>query len=149
TSAGATAKFSANVSLSVPNLASVTPSTVAVEVNTQPVPVVLPGDTDQVPAGPFVQVVTSIPKTTLSNGASTLGSIAGDLLFQQEGSTTVVGLANLSIWIGAGTDPTVTGGEGLLVINPNGNTGIAGYVSGAAAAGASGFTIGGQLLVEI
>src|SRR5208283_4830071 len=50
---------------------------------------------------------------------------------------------------GSGTTPTLTNGQGLLVINPAGSTGIAGYVSGQAQVSGSGFSAGGQVWLQI
>ncbi len=80
----------------------------------------------------------------LAATVGTHGTLSGDFSFEREATTTLVGLGGAKVNI-SGTD-ALTDGEGALVLQSNG---IAGYLTGKAAAAANGVQIGGRILFRV
>ena len=59
-----------------------------------------------------------------------VGTLAGSFTYERQGTTTVLGLAGATVTRRQRTDPTVTDGTGVLVLQ---STGVAGFLSGKAA----------------
>ncbi|HET8980295.1 MAG TPA: hypothetical protein VFN87_19240, partial [Solirubrobacteraceae bacterium] len=150
-SAGVVADLSATtVSVSLPGFA---PSgmTATIQVNTTSAPTTA-ADGAVLPAGPFIQAAVTVPQTTVydpAHPATVMGQLAGNFLFEQQQvngtTTTIVGLSGVSAWIGSASSATVTNGEGLFIIS---SAGLAGYISGTAQAGGTGFAAGGNVIVQ-
>ncbi len=154
-SAGVIADLAATtVSVALPGFAP-TGMSATIQVNTTSAPATA-SDNAVIPAGPYIQAAVTVPQTPVTdpaNSATVLGQLAGSFLFQQQQvagtTTTVVGLSGVSVWIGSASSATVTNGEGLFVVSTDAtHHGIAGYVSGTAAAGGTGFAAGGNVIVQ-
>ncbi len=156
-SAGVAADISASATVALPGFAPSGALTAKIQVNTTRSPVTVGAETTAIPAGPYIQAAVTVPKTTVFNASSTsMGSLAGNFLFQQQSvsgaTTTLVGMNAVSVWLPADApaSPTISGGQGLLVISTDSaHPGFAGYVSGTASVGGTGYAASGNVILQI
>ena len=117
---------------------------VALEINTgaQPVNETIGGQTINVPAGPYLQVLVLGAALTIGSNA-----VSGSFAFEQQGSgataETVLAATGVSATVGGAS---LTNGQGVLVLT---STGVAGYVSGTGAGTSGGVSISGTVLLQI
>ena len=125
---------------------------VALEINTgaQPVDETIGGQTINVPAGPYLQVVVLGAALTIGSNA-----VSGSFAFEQQGSgataETVLAATGVSATVGSAS---LTNGQGVLVLIPASaaagtSAGVAGYVSGTGAGSSGGVSVSGTVLLQI
>ncbi|HEX4525985.1 MAG TPA: VCBS repeat-containing protein, partial [Gaiellaceae bacterium] len=140
TSAGAAGSIAVtNALINVPGLITTTSPGIGatIEVNTRPT------GAAGLPAGPFLRVELDVTTPLVVGG---LGKLAGTFLFQQEGTTTIFALTGATAYLGTSSTAALTQGEGAFLIT---SAGIAGYLSGKAAAAAGDVAIGGSVLLRV
>ncbi|MHB1835785.1 MAG: beta strand repeat-containing protein, partial [Solirubrobacteraceae bacterium] len=139
-----------NVTVALPGVNAASLGQVQIQVNTQPTPVseTFAGSTTPValPAGPYVGVQVDNLKISATSGPLSGGQLSGSVLFEQNAGVTVLGLSGLSVTLPSQSSPVVSNGSGLLIVQ---STGIAGYVTGTAAAGTGGSSISGQVTISL
>ncbi|HRA76854.1 MAG TPA: hypothetical protein PLE12_11530, partial [Propionicimonas sp.] len=115
---------------------------------------VLPGILDAT-AAVYVAVDTAagslrVLLTGVDLSLGSLGRLSGDLAFTRTGTgataQTVIALSAVRAWLGAGAEPVLTDGSGVLVLRSGG---VAGYLTGTAAASAGGASISGSALLAV
>ncbi len=97
------------------------------------------------PAGPYLRVEVIVPENDRIEIGSA-GAFAGAFFFQRQGTQTIIAVAGLKAWVGAGTSPTLKDGEGVLVLQTDG---FAGYVTGKVAVDTGAVQLGGSVLLRV
>jgi hypothetical protein len=153
TPAGLAGSLSLSAAIDVPDLLSAT-SAVTLQINTGAEAVKrtlqLGGAsvTLDLPGGPFFRVALDNASVTLDIGGS--HTLAGDFAFEQRpgsaGPVTIVAISGLTITFAGQVEPTVSEGEGVLVIAA---AGVAGFVSGRGQLAVPGAAAAATVLVRI